>query len=109
MGKRLLLLLMISTHTFAQFWSAYWIFLQAKRLGQADDQLLGVYLNHQGIVNYLTGSKIAELLQLITKAWHPALTKEEISRFSSHSGKVWAVFLLDKVGMNPDFIKSQLC
>jgi hypothetical protein len=30
-------------------------------------------------------------------------------RFSSHSGKVWAIVLLDKAGMNPDFIKSQLC
>jgi hypothetical protein len=33
--------------------SAYWIFLRAKRLGQYDDQPIGVYLNHQGIVNYL--------------------------------------------------------
>ena len=30
-------------------------------------------------------------------------------RFSSHSIRVWAVVLLDEAGMNPDFIKSQLC
>jgi hypothetical protein len=36
------------------------------------------------------------------------LTKEEISRFSSHSGRVWAVVLLEEAGMNPDFIKSRL-
>ncbi len=29
-------------------------------------------------------------------------------RFSSHSGRVWAIVLLHKAGMNPDFIKSQL-
>jgi hypothetical protein len=69
---------------------------------------MGVYLNHQGVVKYLTGSKIAELLQSITKTCHPDLTKEEILRFSSHSGRVWAVVLLDEAGMNPDFIKSRL-
>jgi len=88
--------------------SAYRIFLRAKRLGQNDDQPMGVYLNHQGVVKYLTGSKIAELLQSIAKTCHPDLTKEEISRFSSHSGRVWAVVLLDEAGMNPDFIKSRL-
>ncbi len=31
---------------------------------------MGVYFNHQGIMKYLTGSKIAELLQLIAKACH---------------------------------------
>jgi len=88
--------------------SAYRIFLRAKRLGQNDNQPMGVYPNHKGIVKYLTGSKIAELLQSITKACHPDLTKEEISSFSSHSGRVWAVVLLDEAGMNPDFIKSRL-
>ena len=90
------------------FWSAYRIFLRAKRLGQNDNQPMGVYLNHQGIAKYLTGRKIAELLQSIMKACHPDLTKEEISHFSSHSGRVWAVVLLDEAGMNPDFIKSRL-
>jgi hypothetical protein len=87
-------------------WSAYQIFLGAKRLGQADDQPMGVYLKHQGIVKYLTGSKIAELLKLIAKACYPDLTKQEILRFSYHSGRVWAVVLLNKARMNPDFIKS---
>jgi hypothetical protein len=64
------------------------IFHLAKRLGQADNQPMGVYLNHQGIVKYLTGSRIAELLQLIAKACHPTLMKEEILCFSSHSGRV---------------------
>jgi hypothetical protein len=69
---------------------------------------MGVYVNHQGLVKYLTGNRISELLQAVAKKCHPNLTKYEISRFSSHSGRVWAVVLLDKAGMNPDFIKSWL-
>jgi hypothetical protein len=87
---------------------AYQIFICAKRLGQADHQPMGVYVNHQGVVKYLTGNKISELLQAIAKKCHLDLTKDEISRFSSHSGRVWAVVLLDEAGMNPDFIKSWL-
>jgi hypothetical protein len=88
--------------------SAYRIFLRSKRLGQSDSQPMGVYENHQGLVKYLTGNKISELLQAVAKKCHPDLTKDEISRFSSHSGRVWAVVLLDEAGMNPDFIKSRL-
>ncbi len=29
-------------------------------------------------------------------------------RYSSHSRRVWAIVLLNKAGMNPDFIKSWL-
>ncbi len=70
---------------------------------------MGVYLNHQGIVKYLTGNKIAELLQSIAKHCHPDLTRDKISCFSSHSRRVWAVVLPDEAGMNSDFIESQLC
>ena len=86
--------------------SAYCIFLRAKRLGQSDDQPMGIYLNQQGIVKYLTANKISELLQSIAKHCHPDLTRDEISHFSSHSGRVWAVVLLDEAGMNSGFIKS---
>jgi hypothetical protein len=67
---------------------------------------MGVYINHQGIVKYLTVNKISELLQSIAKHCHPDLTKDDISHFSSYSGRVWAVVLLDEAGMNSDFIKS---
>ena len=36
------------------------------------------------------------------------MTWEEISRFSLHSGRIWAVVLLDKAGMSPEFIKCWL-
>jgi hypothetical protein len=36
------------------------------------------------------------------------MTPDKISRISSHSGRVWAVVLLDEAGKSPDFIKSHL-
>ena len=36
------------------------------------------------------------------------MTPDEISHIFSHSGRVWAVVLLDEAGESPDFIKSRL-
>ena len=69
---------------------------------------LAVYLNKSGTKKYLTGAKIAEVLRKIAKEVHPDLTSKEIKKFSSHSGRVWAVVLLDQAGKSPDFIKSRL-
>jgi hypothetical protein len=69
---------------------------------------MGVFVNKQGITKYFTGSKITEVFQSIAKACHPDLTRDELMCFSSHSGRVWAIVLLHKAGMNPDLIKSQL-
>jgi len=88
--------------------SVHRIIQRAKRLGQDDDQPLGVFINHYGIKKYLTESKIAKLLQTVAWTVHPNMTREEISRFSSHPGRVWAVVLLDEAGMSPEFIKCRL-
>jgi hypothetical protein len=88
--------------------AAYQIFLQAKRLGQPDDQPMGIFTNHQGVTKYLTASKIAEVLQSVAKTCHPDLTRDEIMRFTLHSIRVWAIVLLDEAGMNPNVIKSRL-
>ena len=85
--------------------AAYRIFLRAKRLGQQDDQPLLVFVNNHDQTKYLTGSKIAEVLQSIAKTTHPDMTPDKLSRISSHSGRVWAVVLLDEAGKSPDFIK----
>jgi hypothetical protein len=89
---------------------AYKILLRAKRLGQSDTQPMGVFVNKHGIVKYLTVSKISEseVLQSLTKACHLDLTRDEIMCFSSQSGRVWAIVLLNEAGMLPDFIKSRL-
>ena len=69
---------------------------------------MAIFVNNYGQTKYLTGSKIAELLQSLAKTTHPDMTPDEISRISSHSGRVWAVVLLDEAGKSPDFIKSRL-
>jgi hypothetical protein len=86
--------------------AAYRIYLQAKRLDQLDDQPMGIFVSHQGIMKYLTANKITEVLQSVAKACHLNLLRDEIMHFSSHSIRVWAVVLLDEAGMNTDFIKS---
>ena len=88
--------------------AAYRIFLRAKRLGQSDFQPMAVFLNSKGVKKYLTGNKIAEILRSIAMVVHPDLTDEELKKFSSHSGRVWALVLLDEAGMTPDFMKSRL-
>jgi hypothetical protein len=69
---------------------------------------MGIFVNHQGIVGYLTANKISEVLQSVAKTCHPDLLRDEIMHFTLHSIRVWAVVLLDEAGINPDFIKSQL-
>jgi hypothetical protein len=69
---------------------------------------MAVFVNKSNTTKYLTGNKIVEVLCSIVKVVHPDLTKEELKKFSSHSGRVWALVLLDKAGMTPDFMKSHL-
>ena len=57
---------------------------------------MGVFVNKFGITRYLTGNKIQDILRSNAKAVHPDRTEDEIKRFSSHSGRVWALVLLDE-------------
>ena len=88
--------------------AAYHIFLRSKRLGQSDSEPMGVFVNKFGSTKYLTGNKIQEVLQSVAKEVHPDLTKDELKRFSSHSGRVWALVLLDEAGMSPVFMTARL-
>ena len=72
------------------------------------DQWQYSWINNQGHTKYLTGGKIAEILQSVAKATHPDMTPDEISHISSHSGRVWAIVLLNEAGKSPDFIMSRL-
>jgi hypothetical protein len=88
--------------------AAYRILLSAKRLDQSDSQPMAVFVNKQGMTRYLTGKKISDILQSIARAVHPDLLEDAIKHYSSHSGQVWALVLLDKASMTPDFMKSCL-
>jgi hypothetical protein len=67
-----------------------------------------MFVNKFGITRYLMGNKIADVLRSIAKAVHPTLSADEIKRFSSHLGRVWALILLDKAGMSSAFMTSHL-
>jgi hypothetical protein len=88
--------------------AAYKISLQSKRLGQTDKQPMATFVNKNGKTKYLTGNKISDVLCTFARKVHPDLSKDKIKRFSSHSGRVWALVLLDEAGMSPEFCKSRL-
>ncbi len=69
---------------------------------------MAVFVNKHGILKYLKGKKISDVLQSIARVVHLDLSEEAIKRFSSHSGQVWALVLLDEAGMTPNFMKSCL-
>jgi hypothetical protein len=57
---------------------------------------------------YLTGKRVAALFREAAKTIHPNTPKEDLSRFSAHSLRVWACVLLDEAGMSPEFIMARL-
>jgi hypothetical protein len=57
---------------------------------------MGLFVNKSGSTKYLAGNKIQDI------------TKDELKRFSSHSGRVWALVLLDEAGMSPVFMTARL-
>ncbi len=69
---------------------------------------MGLFVNKFGIKKFLTGGKIAKVLQSIVKIVHPDLTAEKLNRISLHLGRVWALMLLDEAGMSPAFMTSWL-
>jgi hypothetical protein len=87
--------------------AAYCIYLRAKKLGQSDSEPMGVFVNKFGIKKYLTGGKIPKILQSVAKRVHPDWSANELSCISSHSGRVWALALLDEAGMSPAFMTGR--
>lgn len=82
--------------------------IRARRLGQPPDLPVAFYTNKKGEKLYLTGTKIAELFRKAVKSCRPETTKEELSRYSAHSVRVWACVLLDEAGKSAEFIKKRL-
>jgi hypothetical protein len=89
--------------------SAMQLVLRARWLNQPDDMPIVVYKTKKGKVIYLTGNKIAELLQKAVKKVWPDTTPDKLKWYSTHSLRVWACILLDEAGKLPDYIKKRLC
>ena len=107
-GQSITLVFDVDHHDICAVRAAYRIYLRAIRLGQSDSEPMGVFVNKFGIKKYLTGGKIAEILRSVAKRVHPDWSADELSRISSHSGRVWALVLLDEAGMSPAFMTSRL-
>ena len=88
--------------------AAQQLVLRARRLNQPDDLPVCFYTNNRGNNVYLTGSKIADLLQKVVKSVYPSILKSDLSRYSAHSFRVWACVLLDEQGKSPEYIKKRL-
>jgi hypothetical protein len=82
--------------------------LRARWLNQPGDMPIVIYKTKKGKVIYLTGNKIAKLLQKAVKKVHPNTTPNKLKRYSAHSLQVWACLLLDEAGKLPDYIKKRL-
>ncbi len=82
-------------------------FLRAKGLGQTEDEPMAVFVNKSGKKKYFTGNKISDVL-CSARAVHPDMSEDKTKQFSLHSGRVWALVLMSKACMVPDFIKSCL-
>jgi hypothetical protein len=78
------------------------------RLDQSNSEHLAVFVNKNGRTKYLTGNKISDILQSISRTVHPDLSDDEIKSFPPPSEKVWMLVLLDEAGTTPDFMKSHL-
>jgi hypothetical protein len=81
---------------------------ESQKLDQLDSEPMGVFVNKLGIKKYLTGGKITKVLRSVAKKVHPDWSANDLSQISSHLGRVWALVLLDKAGMSPAFMTSQL-
>jgi hypothetical protein len=71
--------------------------LRARRLLQPDLMLVACYLKKDALA-YISGSRIAVLLQAVARAVPLNISKEEEQQYSTHSLQVWACVLLDEAG-----------
>jgi hypothetical protein len=88
--------------------SAMRLVLWAKWLNQPDYMPVAVYKTKKGKVIYLTGNKIAKLLQKAIKDVRPDTTSDELKQYSANFLRVWACVLIKEAGKLPDYIKRRL-
>ena len=82
--------------------------LRSRRLSQPDSMPVACYLKKEDALAYITGSRVAFLFRAVTRVVHPNISKDKEQRYSAHSLRVWACFLLDKAGKSPDYIKKHI-
>ena len=84
------------------------IYHRSVRLGKSADEPLGVYKKACGKSGYFTSKQMANLLQRAAVAAHNLEDPAEISRYTSHSLRVWAATLLNHAGCTGPYIQIRL-
>ena len=87
--------------------AAWRIYSRSVRLGQADDQPMGVYFDRKK-VRYITGTKIAKYFKSVAAQVFPDITKTELGAYSAHMIRVSACVILQVADKEADFIKMRL-
>ena len=84
------------------------IYHRSIRLGKSADEPLGVYKRACGTTSYFTSKQMANLLQRAAVAAHNLTDPAEISRYTSHSLRVWAATPLNHTGCTGLYIQIRL-
>lgn len=80
---------------------------RSRQLGQPSNLPLAVYKS-RGKTRYMTNQVLTDMIRDATKKSHPHMTKEELSKYSCHSYRVWACVLLHEAGKDGDYIRVRL-
>ena len=65
---------------------------------------LDIVQTKDSIVQYLTHSKVTDIIRKAMKTVYADISKKDLMIYSCHSIRVWAYVCLDEEGMSPDFM-----
>jgi hypothetical protein len=82
--------------------------MRAHSLAQPDNMPVACYRTKNALLLFITSSRIATLLREAVNKVQPSTSANELKKYSTHSLRVWACGLLDKVGVSPSFIQKHL-
>ncbi len=82
--------------------------MRARCLAKPDDMPVACYRTKKAPLLFITGSRIATLLQEAVMKVRPSTSADDLKKCSAHSLHVWACVLLDEAGMSPSFIQKPL-
>ena len=82
--------------------------LRKVRLRHSTKLSLAIFKAKDGTVQYLTHSKVTDMIRKAVKTVYPNISKKDLMMYSCHSIRVWTCVCLDEAGMPPDFIKKRL-
>jgi hypothetical protein len=80
---------------------------RARQLGQPSNLPFAIYKTRSK-TKYMTNQLLTRMIREATKKSHTHMSKEELSKYSCHSYRVWACVLLHEAGKDGDYIRVRL-